>query len=205
MEEVLPSPSVNLRDKGKGRAELFLGEGDSFEESSSPNGGASAIPSKKPLIRLRKSRPKGQRLGALMRQRKRRCLSSCSSFVSHIFSLHSDIITQEASPPVFWAEVYSKPDCRWLPVDPIHNHVDKRKRFEPQATDKFNHMLYVVAMEEGHYLKLVIRSYDVLSHFQMVTSVMLLSVMLRILAPKFLRKDGLEWGRRIGGIACFHF
>src|SRR5258707_944480 len=80
MEEVLPSPSVNLRDKGKGRAELFLGEGDSFEESSSPNGGASAIPSKKPLIRLRKSRPKGQRLGALMRQRKRRCLSSCSSF-----------------------------------------------------------------------------------------------------------------------------
>lgn len=54
-------------------------------------------------------------------------------------------------PPVFWTEVFSRPDGRWMPVDPIRCMVNKRKVFEPPAHDKSNRMVYVVAIEEDGY------------------------------------------------------
>jgi xeroderma pigmentosum group C-complementing protein len=41
---------------------------------------------------------------------------------------HSDPLT---TPPVFWTEVFSRPDGRWIPVDPIRALVNKRKAFDP--------------------------------------------------------------------------
>jgi len=38
------------------------------------------------------------------------------------------------TPPVFWTEVFSRPDARWLPVDPIRSIVNKRKVFDPSPT-----------------------------------------------------------------------
>ncbi|KAF9465269.1 hypothetical protein BDZ94DRAFT_1160286 [Collybia nuda] len=35
------------------------------------------------------------------------------------------------TPPVFWTEVFSRPDSRWIPVDPIRCIVNKRKSFDP--------------------------------------------------------------------------
>jgi xeroderma pigmentosum group C-complementing protein len=59
---------------------------------------------------------------------------------------------RSSSPPIFWTEVFSRPDGRWLAVDPIRALVDKKRKFEPSSTDKYNHMLYVVAYEEGSWL-----------------------------------------------------
>ncbi|KAG6836082.1 hypothetical protein H0H93_011588 [Arthromyces matolae] len=38
------------------------------------------------------------------------------------------------TPPVFWTEVFSRPDGRWIPVDPIRSLVNKRKVFDPTPT-----------------------------------------------------------------------
>lgn len=53
------------------------------------------------------------------------------------------------SPPIFWTEVFSRPDGHWITVDPVRGLVGKRKKFEPASSDPFNHMLYVLAFEEG--------------------------------------------------------
>lgn len=60
------------------------------------------------------------------------------------------------SPPVFWTEVYSRPDGRWLCVNPIAANVDKSRTFEPTSGDEFNHMLYVVAFEEGEMISMTL-------------------------------------------------
>ena len=64
------------------------------------------------------------------------------------------------SPPVFWTEVFSRPDSRWLPVDPIRAVVNKRKIFDPTAVGTSsrpaivdNRMMYVVAVEEDGYMR----------------------------------------------------
>ena len=36
-----------------------------------------------------------------------------------------------SSPPVFWTEVFSRTDGRWIPIDPIRNKVNRRKAFDP--------------------------------------------------------------------------
>ena len=54
---------------------------------------------------------------------------------------------------MFWTEVFSRPDGRWMPVDPIRNIVNKRKVFEPPPYDKNNRMVYVVAVEEDGYCR----------------------------------------------------
>lgn len=56
-------------------------------------------------------------------------------------------------PPVFWTEVFSRPDGRWIPVDPVRYIVNKRKVFEPPPHDKDNRMVYVVAIEEDGYAR----------------------------------------------------
>ena len=59
------------------------------------------------------------------------------------------------SPPVFWTEVFSRPDGRWLSVNPVSANVDKIRSFEPMPGDEFNHMLYVVAFEEGEKIFII--------------------------------------------------
>ena len=55
----------------------------------------------------------------------------------------------EGWPPIMWAEVFSRPECRWIPVDPIRYLIDKRKLLEPPTNCPFNRLVYVVAFEEG--------------------------------------------------------
>ena len=64
------------------------------------------------------------------------------------------------TPPVFWTEVFSRPDGRWLPVDPIRAIVNKRKVFDPTVTptgsrpaNVDNRMVYVLAVEEDGYMR----------------------------------------------------
>ncbi|KAI0248652.1 hypothetical protein BJV78DRAFT_1131036 [Lactifluus subvellereus] len=64
------------------------------------------------------------------------------------------------TPPIFWTEVFSRPDGRWLPVDPIRAVVNKRKVFDPTPTGTSlrpatvdNRMIYVLAVEEDGYMR----------------------------------------------------
>ena len=50
---------------------------------------------------------------------------------------------------MFWAEVYSRPDQRWIPVDPIRGTIKRKKDFEPSSDTGPIRMLYVIAFEEG--------------------------------------------------------
>ncbi|KAJ7643955.1 hypothetical protein FB45DRAFT_999224 [Roridomyces roridus] len=38
------------------------------------------------------------------------------------------------TPPVFWTEVFSRPDARWIPVDPIRGLVNQPYIFDPSVT-----------------------------------------------------------------------
>lgn len=65
------------------------------------------------------------------------------------------------APPVFWTEVFSRPDLRWLPVDPIRGIVNKRHVFDPSHPQNAvgsripirqdNRMLYVIGLEEDGF------------------------------------------------------
>ncbi|KAH9985042.1 hypothetical protein BJV74DRAFT_946268 [Russula compacta] len=90
-------------------------------------------------VKLRKSKSAGQRLR------------------SPHFPRPSDPLT---TPPVFWTEVFSRPDGRWLPVDPIRAIVNKRKVFDPTPVGASsrpgmvdNRMMYVLAVEEDGYMR----------------------------------------------------
>ncbi|KAF9525479.1 hypothetical protein CPB83DRAFT_859313 [Crepidotus variabilis] len=77
------------------------------------------------------------------------------------------------TPPVFWTEVFSKPDSKWFPIDPIRGSVNKRKVFDPTPLPTSNpaasavlnrvkvenRMLYVLAFEEDGYARDVTRRY----------------------------------------------
>lgn len=56
-------------------------------------------------------------------------------------------------PPAMWTEVFSRPDGKWMPIDPIRYIVNRRKVFEPPPHDKDNRMVYVVAVEEDGYCR----------------------------------------------------
>ncbi|KAI0301205.1 hypothetical protein B0F90DRAFT_1628752 [Multifurca ochricompacta] len=90
-------------------------------------------------VKLRKTKNSGRKLGSLLP------------------SVRSDPLT---TPPVFWTEVFSRPDGRWLPVDPIRAIVNKRKVFDPTPTSVArrsvnvdNRMVYVLAVEEDGYMR----------------------------------------------------
>ena len=58
-------------------------------------------------------------------------------------------------PPTLWAEVFSRPDGRWLPVDPVRGIVNRAVVFEERdkaGRKKSNKLVYVVAMEEGKFI-----------------------------------------------------
>ncbi|KAF9560913.1 Rad4-domain-containing protein [Agrocybe pediades] len=124
----------------------------------------------KPAVNLRKTKTKGNKLGT----------AGPSKLAS------PDPLT---TPPVFWTEVFSRPDSRWLPVDPIRAIVNKRKAFDPTPSSTAapaqpsvyssllginntpvqrrvvtrtrveNRMVYVLAFEEDGYARDVTRRY----------------------------------------------
>jgi len=70
------------------------------------------------------------------------------------------------TPPTMWTEVFSRPDCCWLPVDPIRAIVNKRKVFDPASSNLpkkgekvRNRMLYVMAFEEDCFARDVTARY----------------------------------------------
>ena len=88
------------------------------------------------------------------------------------------------TPPVFWTEVFSRPDARWFPIDPIRGYINDRKVFDPSpsninvnlsmqrgstiyphryartiGTKIENRMVYVLAFEEDGYARDVTRRY----------------------------------------------
>ncbi|EIN13025.1 Rad4-domain-containing protein [Punctularia strigosozonata HHB-11173 SS5] len=110
MEEV-DIPAKTWDEKQRDLA--FPGDGGRLDgsSSSSAKGKGKAAP---PVIKLRKSKPKGNRLD--------------STPPTHQEPESPDPLE---TPPVFWTEVFSKPDGRWIPVDPIRCIVNKRKAFDP--------------------------------------------------------------------------
>ncbi|KAI0322385.1 Rad4-domain-containing protein [Amylostereum chailletii] len=101
--------------------------------ASASNGKAKANPS----VKLRKQRPKGNVVG----------------FIKPLRTPNP-----RSTPPVFWTEVFSRADGRWLPIDPIRGIVNKRKAFDPSIATNAkmrvdNRMAYVIAFEEDGYAR----------------------------------------------------
>ncbi|KAG8966993.1 hypothetical protein FRB90_010921, partial [Tulasnella sp. 427] len=130
MEEIVAPPSIpdpppqqssptKGKIKGKGK---FSGQGATLNGNPRPKS--------PPAIHLRKSKSSwgaGRRLGE---------------------SRSANNPPQGGWPPVFWCEVFSRPDGRWIPVDPLRNLVNRKKLFEPPPNDRNNRMLYVLGFEE---------------------------------------------------------
>ncbi|KAL5501487.1 hypothetical protein ACEPAH_8747 [Sanghuangporus vaninii] len=120
----------------------FPGEGQTLSGSMIPNGKGKEKALPKHIVKLRKSKSSGQRLG-----------SSSSS------SQSTPAPPIGGSPPVFWTEVFSRPDGKWMPIDPIRYIVNKRKVFQPSLNDRNNRMVYVIAVEEDGYCRDVTARY----------------------------------------------
>ncbi|KDQ25687.1 hypothetical protein PLEOSDRAFT_51943 [Pleurotus ostreatus PC15] len=142
--------------KGKGKAI------ESQASSQSLNGDLKEQAKSNPIIKLRKQKPKGNRLGGPSP-------AASSSARNHIPS-------PSVTPPVFWTEVFSRGDGRWLAVDPVRCIVNKRKAFDPSPgasappgpssfgslgtpAPQKNRMAYVLAFEEDGYARDVTRRY----------------------------------------------
>ncbi|THU97115.1 Rad4-domain-containing protein [Dendrothele bispora CBS 962.96] len=172
-----PKPKYVKKDKGKGVAK----ENDVTARSEAANNSSSAVPSSskstmdddasnfagegqrldgmpveksekakgkekaKPPIKLRKAKDKGNVLGSRPPAPKIR------------------YVDPRTTAPVFWTEVFSRPDSRWIPVDPIRGIVNKPKLFDPSDTPSSvhvdNRMMYVLAFEEDGYARDVTRRY----------------------------------------------
>ncbi|KAF7299787.1 hypothetical protein HMN09_00984700 [Mycena chlorophos] len=147
--------------KGKGKAKeadvaVFPGGGQRLD------GGTVAEPSEKTKgkapIKLRKQKDKGNVLGV-----------PSTPSTSAAVELGLPLTDPATTPPVFWTEVFSRPDGRWFPVDPIRNRVNQPKDFDPAtasgdpATLKRiqaeNRLVYVLAFEDDGFARDVTRRY----------------------------------------------
>ncbi|KAL1667499.1 hypothetical protein GGF50DRAFT_124822 [Schizophyllum commune] len=125
------SPTKKKQSKGKGKQKAteyeddgeasasgsvngaFPGSGQSLAGSSTPmSEKAKGKQRAEPQVKLRKGKSKGQVLGK----------------ASTPTPVPADPLS---SPPVFWTEVFSRTDGRWIPIDPIRNKVNRRKAFDP--------------------------------------------------------------------------
>jgi xeroderma pigmentosum group C-complementing protein len=137
------TPETNIKGKGKAVKNSFPGGGQRLSGATDPIP-TPATSSPPRVIKLRKSKTTGQTLG--------------SSDIAPIRVLQApDPLT---TPPVFWTEVFSRPDGRWIPVDPIRGHVNKRKAFDPAQKPQTgpgprfrqeNRLVYVVGLEDDGY------------------------------------------------------
>ncbi|EGN98589.1 hypothetical protein SERLA73DRAFT_92039 [Serpula lacrymans var. lacrymans S7.3] len=146
MEEVEIPTKVDLKGKGKANdaSGSLQGNEQKLDRTSAADHKGKGKEKAQPVIKLRKAKGKSYASG------------SSSNPVSHLKSNNPLTI-----PPVFWTEVFSRADLRWLPVDPIRGIVNKRKIFDPlpstsagpaSATGRQeNRMLYVISLEEDGY------------------------------------------------------
>jgi xeroderma pigmentosum group C-complementing protein len=125
--------------KGKGKEKAFTSVGQRLDGKPIPKSEKAKGKEKaKPVINLRKTKSKGNILGSSLepssagssRLGKMLPIPTSSSCSSYILATPDPVTT----PPVFWTEVFSRPDARWLPVDPIRCIVNKRKIFDPTPT-----------------------------------------------------------------------
>ncbi|CAE6463034.1 unnamed protein product [Rhizoctonia solani] len=109
----------------------------------------SAIPSPtRPAIKLRRARPTGHVLGTA------RSPGGGTNASSNSWS--------NDGPPTLWAEVFSRPDGRWIPVDPVRGIVNRAGLFEQRdqvGKRKTDKLMYVVALEEDGYARDVTARY----------------------------------------------
>ncbi|KAF9814962.1 hypothetical protein IEO21_04812 [Rhodonia placenta] len=149
MEEVqIPDlPSATAAAKGKGK-EVLAGISQRVgSEQPQVNGADKGKQKAPPVIKLRQSR--GRKWGNVPTEQPRR---------------RERTPNPTTTAPVFWAEVFSRADARWLSVDPIRCIVNKRKAFDPTPNPNAvtkpdrsrpvkveNRMVYVVAFEEDSY------------------------------------------------------
>ncbi|GJE88546.1 Rad4-domain-containing protein [Phanerochaete sordida] len=118
----------------------FPGNGQRVDGGSTPSTPDKGKQKAPPVINLRKS--KGRKLGSAPQKKRDRTPDPTTSA------------------PVFWTEVFSRADAKWLPVDPIRGYVNKRVAFDPTANANLqpgtrveNRMVYVVAFEEDGYAR----------------------------------------------------
>ncbi|KAG9103017.1 hypothetical protein FRC06_000465 [Ceratobasidium sp. 370] len=132
---------VSGSSKGR-RNPSELAEGSKQSGGSASKG--SPVP---PTIKLRRTRPTGNVLGA-----------------APVTPWEPGTSSKEVpadGPPTLWAEVFSRPDGRWLPVDPVRGIVNRARVFEEQqkSGQRGNKLVYVVAMEEDGYARDVTARY----------------------------------------------
>ncbi|KAL0961481.1 hypothetical protein HGRIS_006423 [Hohenbuehelia grisea] len=167
---------VDVKGKGKAKETDFAGVGQRLDGTPVRSARAKGKEKAKPVIKLRKTKDAGRVLGR----------ASPSIRPSSLTPEPPDPTT---TPPVFWTEVFSRSDGRWLPVDPIRGIVNKRKSFDPTPTSvqpappppnpnslfphtttkkpqrlpasrkQDNRLLYVLAFEEDGYARDVTRRY----------------------------------------------
>ncbi|KAH7340573.1 hypothetical protein B0J17DRAFT_715779 [Rhizoctonia solani] len=109
----------------------------------------SAIPSPtRPAIKLRRARPTGHVLGTAQSP------GGGTDASNNGWS--------NEGPPTLWAEVFSRPDGRWIPVDPVRGIVNRAGLFEQRdqaGKRKTDKLMYVVALEEDGYARDVTARY----------------------------------------------
>ncbi|KAI0087722.1 hypothetical protein BDY19DRAFT_892387 [Irpex rosettiformis] len=127
------------------RGTSFPGNGLSLNGRSTPPSDTKGKGKQKapPVINLRKGR--GRKLG---------------SATPPVKPTREQTPDPTTTPPVFWTEVFSRADARWLPVDPVRFIVNKRRVFDPSSSIGMqpgmrveNRMVYVVAFEEDGYAR----------------------------------------------------
>ena len=169
MEDV-DIPGSAGADSSRGRSP-FPGNGQRLD-GSSPAPSAKGKQKAAPVIRLRKGKA-GYKLGSATTseaERPRRRESSIPQHNGTGSDQRSPAGERTPDPtttaPVFWTEVFSRADGKWIPVDPIRVIVNKRKAFDPTPNpnapikaDKSrsvrveNRMVYVLAFEEDGYAR----------------------------------------------------
>lgn len=58
-------------------------------------------------------------------------------------------LTELVDPPVFWTEVYSTLNKKWITIDPVRGFVNAPLKMHPATTCSTNNLAYVVAYDEG--------------------------------------------------------
>ncbi|KAI0755109.1 hypothetical protein C8Q80DRAFT_1143071 [Daedaleopsis nitida] len=147
MEEVV-IPSSPAAGSSRGRSP-FPGEGKRLDGASPATTDKGKGKQKAaPVIRLRKNKG-GQKLGSAADRPPRR--------------ERTPDPTETA--PVFWTEVFSRADAKWIPIDPVRVIVNRRKAFDPTPNPNAakpdrrrpvrveNRMVYVLAFEEDGYAR----------------------------------------------------
>ncbi|KAM5533626.1 hypothetical protein V8D89_012739 [Ganoderma adspersum] len=147
--EAVDIPGSPAVDESRGRSPNRTNGQGVDGASPAPNGKAKGKQKAAPVIKLRKSKRNwGAAAAEPERPRRERTPDPTTTA------------------PVFWTEVFSRADARWIPIDPIRVIINKRKAFDPTPNPSAatkpdrrrpvrveNRMVYVLAFEEDGYAR----------------------------------------------------